>query len=261
MIICKYKKMLVSLSLTLLGITQVKSSIAITFDDPVQIFHSASGEIWGADRFAPSGFESAFFDGDNRLKVTISAADYNTSDSSLNTQGYKYTLEDSATTANAELYLNPAWSSLTNEFRVGLWGNGLDGTGSSSVVEYPIISFGTVGGSVATPFLFRHYSTSAGAWVELGTLADFGLSLGDWVNLGFEINGDGTTSYFINGTEVAVDSGSYATAELDELIIQSWNNNEDYEVYWDNVASTVPEPSVSIYCSLAFLPLLRRRRV
>lgn len=50
-------------------------ALTLTFDSPVVTGSSQAPGVWYTDRYAPAGFQTAFFDGDNRLKHSISAAD------------------------------------------------------------------------------------------------------------------------------------------------------------------------------------------
>ena len=78
--------------------------------DPVLADAQAAG-AWYTDRYAPAGFESAPFDGDNRLKVHIAAADYLPNSSTFyNYQGRKYDLGNNINTyITADLYIGSDW--------------------------------------------------------------------------------------------------------------------------------------------------------
>jgi len=89
-------------------------------------------------------------------------------------------------------------------------------------------------------FLIRQYDSQNGAWVNLQTLTVG--DLGNWINLGFANEG-GLTEYFIDGASAGFDAGNpYTTVNFDNVILQAYNNGEDYTVYWDNLYA-VPEPS------------------
>lgn len=124
-------------------------ALTLTFDSPVVTGSSQAPGVWYTDRYAPAGFQTAFFDGDNRLKHSISAADAASlrpsgfSSAFYDTQGRKLDLPAATAVLSIDLYVPAYWAS-TGRRMAGFWGTAFDA--ANAVSAYPIIEFASVGG-------------------------------------------------------------------------------------------------------------------
>jgi hypothetical protein len=196
------------------------------FNNNPTIGATKAAATWYTDRFAPNGFISENFDGDNRLKHSIVASDQQGS-GFRNTQGRKYDTED-ATSISIELYVPAAWAT-TGERMAGFWGTGFNATNAISL--FPIIEFTSTGG---TP-RFRVYpvDASVGGWVDLGLPSGFAYD--EWYTL---------TMTLVNGEVIySIDDLSYTlpdngTTRFGNVILQGYNfaaGGTTYDIYWDNL--------------------------
>jgi len=229
-----------------------------TFDTaPVLTVNAVDGD-WYVDRYAPAGFTSVNFDGDNRLKLSIDASDgvdgrpSSFSSSFYNTQGRAFATPG-ATKISIDMYVPADWA--TSGRRMGaLWAVDNDGSGLTN--RYPIVEFSGAGSTVG----FNAWGADD-AWHELGLPTGFVYN--SWNTLTLEL----TASQVILsvGDLTYTDSNNGAT-ELGAVILQGYNSYTDnagvtYDVYFDNL-SAVPEPTTFALggLSLALLVVSRRRR-
>ncbi len=216
------------------GAAQAASTVE-TFDT------SPSG--WYADRYAPAGFDAPVsFMGDNRLALSISAADSQNgrpgsySSPFYNTQGMKHDNPAGTVYTAIDMFLSVPDLSTTNRV-FGLWGTAFDN--ADNITSYPIIEYANGG--------FRGWGPSG--WTEYGLP---GSIVGDeWVTLAFALNlASDTFNYFVNDIflgSVAADGAQY----IGNTILQGYNTQDGitYTAYLDNLTlSTIPVP--------AALPLL-----
>jgi len=214
------------------------------FDNPVLIGPTESTTVWGVDRYAPNAFESLTFGGDNRLHVKIDDSDFQGS-GFYNTQGRKLDLGNGQyTSISGDVYVSSDFD--TNQRRTGIWGVAVDG--SNAIVGYPILDVAndsSTAGQTTNGCVFRYYSqdtrqkpaddaNATAGFVELRqlTASDYN----KWHH--FEIR---LTPYayevYVDGSLVYVDNCVYGAAKFDEMILNSKNYNQDYDVYWDNVSA------------------------
>ncbi len=221
---------------------------------------------WATDRYDPAGFNSVFFDGDNRLQITIDDADSSAnrppsfSGTFYNTQGKKRDVAVGTTwTVSGDVYISSDMVSGNNIRRTDLWTRD---SNEESSAHYPI--FGVVRNDDSDPFnpnaasltsRWRIWDGQVG-WVELAAPVTEG-----WHNL--EIIADGTTFvYKLNGSMVHTDltASSAGFEDLSTVYVQAYNfGDSDYSVYWDNI-SAVPEPTSLALLGLTGLAVVRRRR-
>jgi hypothetical protein len=143
--------------------------LAMEFDvNPVLSPTQAPG-VWYTDRYAPAGFVSSLFDGDNRLEHSINAADGASSrppaysSAFYNTQGRKYDLPASTTSMTIDLYVPAAWE-FTGRRMAGFWGTAFNSV--PAVSAYPIIEFTSSPDGSGVP-RFRGWNDTAG-WIDMG---------------------------------------------------------------------------------------------
>lgn len=222
-----------------------------TFDTDPVLGASQAPDTWYTDRFAPSGFESEFFDGDNRLAHTISSNDGASGRPSgfsspfYNTQGRKFDTAG-ATDISVDFYVDSAFQN--DERRIaGIWGTGFLGDGTT-VSAFPIIEFANSGFQIydsindGDGFGFRTPDTAP--VFSFDTFVSLGIAL-DTVNDVF--------NFFIGGQQVHTEEAG-GTQSIGNIILQNINTDDgvDRTVYWDNVAAS----SVSAVPVPAALPLL-----
>lgn len=216
---------LVPLCLLLLTVTYANASV-VGFDNP-------DLSAWYTDRYAPSTFETAVFDGDSRLHIGISASDVQ-QDSFYNYQGKKINSGVSAF-GNAivgDLFVDSSWS--TGSYNVGMWGTVTDTSGYISA--YPIIAYRNTDTVDAGFYGFDYVN---GGWLLVSEVSDFGT----WYNLDMRLNSTGL-DYYINGSKTLTFADIWPHQTIENIILNSYNSGVNYDVYWDNVGTApVPEPS------------------
>ena len=227
---------------------------------------------WVTDRREPAAFTSLFFDGDNRLKITVNgvteAPPYNST--FYNTQGRQHAATVSGPwSLTGQLYISSDFISGNNLRRADIWGRaGL--VGDETGAEYFI--FGARRFDVSDPFniaaanitsVWRVWDAdTANGWVELASPVVAG-----WHDLGMTFTGS-SLIYTLDNVAVYTDTtlGGLAS-NFTTMFAQSYNfgaANGNYDVYFDNInVVAVPEPSslalVGIGC-LAVVNHIRRRR-
>ena len=216
------------------------------FDTDPVLSPTQAPKTWYLDRYAPYAFEKAFFDGDNRLKHSISTVDAalnrppGQQGTFYNIQGRKYDLNNPVyTSISADLYIGTDWQ--TNHRRADLWGTMADN--SNTITRYPIIGFANTTGSNPTWRVWTN--AGGGTWINLPDPPGF--TYGAWYNLRIELT---TTAfkYYINGLLVYTDTDIGGSTKFLNMIIQAYNFGdpalppqnyalESYDVYWDNIAA------------------------
>lgn len=247
------------LAVTVLAAASTTASagfVTETFDVSPALSATQAAGAWYTDRYAPAGFQSAFFDGDNRLEHQISAGDganfrpSGFSGAFYNTQGRKFDLPVTTTVLSIELYVPSDWAS-TGRRMAGLWGTAFNA--ASDISAYPIIEFTS---DTGTP-RFRGYNTNDGSWIDLGLPTGFAYD--GWYTLEIELAG-GQFNYSVgDASGFVIDLNS--SASLGNVILQGHNTTEgvSYDIYWDNLAAT-PAPGALALLGLGGLTALRRRR-
>ena len=230
------------------------------------------------DRYAPATFESAFFDGDNRLRHGIDAADGpgsrpgSFSSDFYNTQGNKYDINiPVGQTYSIDLYIPSDWA--TDVRRADLWSTTRDANGDIS--GFPI--FGFVSNDPSDPFntapasttpRFRLYTQDTDFDPSNGYTADwidFGLPIGfvydAWYTLQTELTPHAYIHRLIDETDTVllevVDPITFGTVRTSDLIIQAYNFGETYDVYWDNLVLPPEGAVASDDCSTATIAFER----
>jgi len=202
----------------------------MTFDTNPTLSATQAPGVWYTDRYAPAGFVSAFFDGDNRLLHSIDAADGANSrppafsSAFYNTQGRKYDLAPGTTRMTIDLYVPGSWAT-TGERMAGFWGTAFDA--GASVSDFPIIEFTSTDG---TP-RFRGWLSDPGAWIDMGLPSGF--TYDNWYTLEIELVGS-TWVYTVGDLQLTV--ASFGSIEIGNVILQGHNTTAGvtYDIYWDN---------------------------
>ncbi|MEZ6317369.1 MAG: hypothetical protein R3B49_01255 [Phycisphaerales bacterium] len=230
----------------------------LTFDTTVPTASSQAPDVWYTDRYAPAVFESAFFDGDNRLHQGVRDADTeanrpsNYSGTFYNYQGRKLDIGSGYGHAvSIDLYVDSAWNS---GVRAGMWTTMSNGNLSYPILEY-VVNGDNDDGNGATFTGFRWWQSGIG-WTATSLVAP---TADAWYNLEVELT---TTdvNYYINGSLVAT-TDNLGAHMIDNVILQAHNQGVagEYDVYWDNF-TYVPTPASAALLGLAGLAATRRRR-
>lgn len=209
------------------GMIGAANADVFSFDNP-----DLSG--WYQDRSSPNVFETAEFDGDDRLHIGISGADQQ-SNSFYNYQGNKHDFGDAIPEYSivGDLFVDSEWE--TGSWNVGMWGTLFDS--NDDVSAYPIVSYRN-GADMDAGFYGFNYVE--GGWFPVLSVSDFD----EWYSLEMAYDELGL-NYFVNGQKVASFDDTYPHAQIGNIILNSYNSGEDYDVYWDNVgtrSAPVPEP-------------------
>lgn len=230
-----------------------------TFDtDPILGPTKAPG-IWYTDRYAPAGFESATFDGDERLRQTISSADSSTarpgsfSSGFYDTQGRKYDVDTTYMCIDLWIPSEAYLASVVGTRFAGFWGTMVDG--ADNITGYPIIEYRQDG---AGDFGFSVWNGVG--WDDLG--APGGFTNEAWYSLEMILVGDDVTFNIGDITHTVEYTGS---VRFDNVILQGYNtaSGVDYDIYWDNLKTEqapIPEPTTLSLLGLGLAGMAIRRR-
>ena len=214
-----------------------------TFDtDPVLSEYQAPN-TWYVERYAPAGFQKSFFDGDNRLKLSISTADATPNrppayqGNFYNRQGRKYDIYNGpGTWISADLFIGADWNVSHRE--VDFWAK--MGDNSNTFTRNSIIQF--INETGTNP---RWRVIGNNEWVDIPNPTGF--VFGAWYNLKIALTAT-TIDYYINSQLVYSTSDIGSTSKIMNIIIDAYNFGdpglppanyalESYDVYWDNVSA------------------------
>lgn len=245
---------------SLSGAALANADQTFDFNLPVVTGSSQAAGVWYTDRYAPAGFSSPdFFDGDNRLLHSISAADSadnrpgSFSSAFYNTQGRKYDLEAGTVKMSIDLYVPTAWQS-TGARMAGFWGTAVDAV--NTVSAYPILEFTS---DSATP-RFRGFEGD-GSWVDLGLPTGFAYD--SWQTLEISKLASGEFKYEVGDKSATTLLMGPGSVEIENVILQGHNSQTGvtYGIHWDNLStSVVPEPASLALAGVGALGLIAVRR-
>ncbi len=223
------------------------------FDANPTLGASQAPGVWYTDRYAPFGFASVFFDGDNRLRHSIDASDCSPcrggqSSSFYDTQGRKYDLPADTTRMSIDLYIPADWAT-TERRMAGFWGTAVD---SGDVISgFPIIEFTSTTDDSGVPRFRGWTSEGSGGWIDMGLPTGFVYDA--WYTLEIELVG---ASWVFRVGDLELLTPGLGSVRIDNLILQGHNNTAGvtYDIHWDNylAAGSVqatdncdPAPSIS----------------
>lgn len=215
---------------------------------------------WYTDRYNPASFGSSFFDGDNRLKIEVAAADavrespYDGIFYSFQGRVYDTNIVGPKQIMRIDMFVS---SNASMPINTGLWATGANAGGT--ILDYPTIVYRNPSSGVRGFYAFDgNPDPSANAYQLLMAIGDDDLD--KWYNIGFELTTGVGVQYTINHANVGAFYSDTTTVTLRNAIINTYNNG-DRTVYYDNFEAGIPEPaSLSIVGLGAAALLLRRRR-
>ncbi len=238
----------------------IASAGNMTFDDPVVTGGTQAAGVWYTDRYAPAGFTApVFFDGDNRLRQSISAADGASSrapsfsSAFYNTQGRKFDVATGTQAMSIDLYVPADWET-TGRRMAGFWGSASAG---AAILAYPIIEFTS---ESATP-MFRGWNGTG--WTTMGLPTGFAYDA--WYTLDIQLVGSQFV-YSVNGELVTAVDAAGSTGIVN-TILQGHNTTDgvSYDIHWDNLVTVIPLPpaawaGLATLAGVAGVGYIRRRR-
>lgn len=240
------------------------------FADPFDLLSAA----WVPNRYDPAGSGPVFFEGDNRLRITLEGAD----GAEFRPEPYDsafYNLQGRERhggiagpwSISAQVFVASAFADPDGPLvRTELWGH----TGTSdSGGEYFIVGFTNASptvpldaGAADRAFGFRVFDPQFGDYVAV-SLPD-GFVFDTWHTLSGGFTGT-AFDYYLDGALVH-SSATTSGQDLRSVMIQGYNFGEAgaYSVHWDNItAQAIPEPA-AVPLAAAFVGfgfVLHRRRI
>jgi len=234
------------------------ASYTNTFDTPVLTGPTQAPGVWYPTNYAPAGFVSpTFFDGDNRLLHSISAADGANNrptafaSSSFNEQGRQRDLDAGNTSISIDVFVPAGWQN-SGRSMATLVGKGLD-VGDSPAAN-ALLEFTSDGNDPR----FRGFNGIG--WLDLDLPTGFFYD--ELYTLEMDLLPSGEFMYTVGDKSVTTNSLSgFNTVDFASVGLVGHNTVDgvSYDIYWDNIAA-VPEPTSLALMGLGACMLLRRRR-
>ncbi|HMP72865.1 MAG TPA: PEP-CTERM sorting domain-containing protein [Kiritimatiellia bacterium] len=240
-----------------LPFAEVDASLIFTFDHPVTLTEEQAPGAWYRNRYSPAGFESqVFFDGDNRLRLTIAASDGADHRPSIvstafyDTQGRAFDVATDTTFISADLYIDASWET-TGRRMGGFWGTARTYANPTVNNAFPIIDFTSDNNNPR----FRGWSGQFG-WLDMGLPTGF--TYDTWYTLNIELVG---SEFIYTVGDLTLSVTAFGSDYIGNVILHGQNTQAgvDYVMYWDNVVA-VPEPSSLAYLVIAAAGFLAARR-
>ncbi len=253
----KRSTLITVLALALIAVSGVGTVLAQA--DLVDAFDTID-PAWVTDRYAPAGFDSVMFDGDNRLMVSISDADSAAnrpsgySSTFYNTQGRQRPMTSAPQwCVIGQVYVSADMISGNNLRRTGLWAR-TGQVGTETGADYFMIDIKRFDDADAFNPAAANITSTWRVWdSDTGwEVVSAPLTVG-WHDL--RITSTGTeVQYYIDNVLVNTDDAINTTyPNLTTIFINSYNFGAgDYQVYWDNVGSSCtwapPSPEEEATC-------------
>lgn len=232
---------------------------------------------WVEDRYDPQGFNSVFFDGDNRLEITIGAADgFSNRTAPFQSGFYDFQGRQRSTGAlgtgvpwrvSGEVYVTQDMLTGSTNYDTEIWAR--DSAINENDAYYPSAWFGRYDptaygtGTNLVTLLGAWDSELSNPWVEVeltSILPTF--SANSWLELAMEYDGT-KVDYFANGQLYYTDNTASPLAQgsAKTVFLNSYNfdSGVDQVYYWDNVEA-VPEPATMTVLAFGALGLLKRKK-
>jgi hypothetical protein len=222
--------------------------VAPTFAQLTEAFDSIdAGRV--TDRYEPNGFTSAFFDGDNRLKLGICTADAvnnrpsGFSSTFYNSQGRKRALGDIGGNwrVSIDMYISAAMLTRTTRWEGDLWVR--DNNPGESQAFYPSMWIGRYDANdfISGTNLKTYFGAFDGADASLIEVEQTSLTAG-WNTMTIAYNGTSFEHYFNGNLFYTSQPGSVSPFNAaGTVFVQGVNfsnstiNGDSYSLYFDNL--------------------------
>ncbi len=221
-----------------------------TFDSQPVLGSSQASGVWYTDRYAPNGFQSVDFNGENVLMQSIDASDGAAhrpggfGGAFYNTQGRKFDVY--ADFMSIDLYIPSQWVQFDKTTRhAGFWATSFNS--SDAISLYPIIEFAGAG--------FNVYDNGTWQAIDIGAI-----EYDSWYNLAMQLSGGQVLFYIDN--ELVYSMNSNCTSYFGNAILQGYNTTagRTYDIYWDNFThEPIPEPATMTLLGLGMAGMVYRR--
>jgi len=201
---------------------------------------------WYVDRFKPAVFDSTWFNGGYRLRLGIAASDFQGLGNFAATQGRKYDLPAGTTMTQGDLYVGPDWNGAVAR-RSDLWATAVDAQGATC--GYPMIGFlNNPTAFSGTPAYTGFRCWDNNGWHNVAPAG--GVVFGKWYTLKTVMSAT-KVDYYIDGQVVytstfASDPDMATAVQYHDVMLQGYNFNSSYDIYWDNVWNVQPGPNPTI---------------
>ena len=233
--------------------------VKVNFATPVVLAPTETPGAWYVDRFAPGAFASQQIAPDgtrNTLEESIYPSGYQAPDSFYNTQGRDYDLIAGTYSLTIQLYVPSAWAT-ENARMAGFWATAIDTT--NALGDYPIIEFqGPITSDLGGPGYepnngvpgFYGWNNVTGAFDFIGLPPGFHYN--SWVQLTITVIPGVGFQYSVHdpesrhGVSIASPFGDTADATLGEVLLQGYNYDASYNIFWNNLTMSSPSLACSV---------------
>ena len=249
-------------AIALIASTAGAQSVKVNFATPVVTTNNSTPAqgVWFIDRFPPGAFASPEIAPDgtrNTLEESIYASGHQSYPGSafFNTQGRDYELIANTYSMSIDLYVPSSWQT-SNERLAGFWGVSNDSTGA--VGDYPILEFqGPITSAQSGPGYYPNGGVAGFyGWNNVTSTFDYiglpsGFKYNSWVKLTITLVPGVGFTYSVNdpifrhGVSVNSPASDLTDVSLNEVILEGYNYNASYNIFWNNLTMS----SSSLSCS------------